>query len=97
MFIPDPIKYSGLYRLGLARLFNIIDELNLSTPAWVNATRVVLDTSFGKVRRENLVEWDRERNIAFFERDGVRIEYPDLPASLDIPGDIRQLLWRETW
>lgn len=94
MFIPDPIKYSASFRLTLARLFGIIDELNWTTSAWVNATRLVLDTQHGKVRREDLKHIDKERHVAVFEREGHAIEYPDLPIEMDEPGDLATLLWK---
>jgi lysine 2,3-aminomutase len=96
IFVPDPVHFSSCYRLPLSRLFGIVDELNLMTPAWVNSTRIVLDTAHGKVRRENLVSLDSERNVAIFERRGAVSIYPDLPSSEDEPGDLRLLLWRDS-
>lgn len=94
MFIPDPINYSATFRIPLARLFSIIDEFNWKTPSWVNAGRVVMDTSIGKVRRENIVEWDKNTGKIIFEREGQRIEYTDFPVELDTPGDISKMLWK---
>lgn len=94
MFIPDPIKYSASFRLTLKRLFALMDQLNWTTSAWVNSTRLVLDTPHGKVRREDLKHIDEERNVALFEREGHTIEYPDLPPEMDDPGDINTLLWK---
>jgi lysine 2,3-aminomutase len=56
--------------------------------------RFCLDTPIGKVRRENIVGWDRERGVVTFERDGKRVSYPDFPAALDVPGDPTVMLWR---
>lgn len=95
MFIPDPINYSASFRIRLKRLFSILDELNWTTPSWVNSTRAVLDTHYGKVRREDLKSYDEERNLAVFEREGHEIPYHDLPADLDKPGDLRTLLWKD--
>lgn len=95
MFIPDPIKFSASYRMQLSRLFRIVDELNWKSPSWINSTRVVLDTPHGKVRREDLIEYDRGSGIAIFERDGHRITYPDLPAEMDVPGQLETLLWKQ--
>lgn len=95
MFIPDPINYSASFRIRLNRLFSIIDELNWTTPSWVNSTRVVLDTHYGKVRREDLKHYDEEQNIAIFEREGNKIVYKDLPEHLDEPGDLPTLLWKD--
>jgi KamA family protein len=88
------LNYSASFRIPLARLFSILDELNWHTPSWINAVRLVLDTPIGKVRREDIVHWDRECNLVTFERDGEQIVYPDLPQELDVPGRISTLLWR---
>lgn len=95
MFIPDPIKYSAAFRIRLERLFKILDEVNWTTPSWVNSTRVVLDTHHGKVRREDLKAYDPERSVAIFEREGHQIDYPDLPTAMDDAGDINTLLWKK--
>jgi KamA family protein len=94
MFIPDPINYSASFRIRLKRLFAIIDDLNWTTPSWINSTRVVLDTHHGKVRREDLKSYDDKNNLAIFLREGHDIPYPDLPEDLDEPGDLRTLLWK---
>jgi KamA family protein len=94
LFIADPINYSAAFRVSLTRLFSIVDDLNWHTPAWINAVRLVLDTPVGKVRREDIVRWDKDRGLVTFERDGKPVVYPDLPEELDVPGDIATLLWR---
>lgn len=94
MFIPDPINYSASFRIPLERLFGIIDELNWQTPSWINSGRVVLDTPIGKVRRENIIAWNRETGVVTFERDGQQISYRDFPKELDKPGDITKMLWK---
>jgi lysine 2,3-aminomutase len=94
MFIPDPINYSAKYRIALERLFAIMDNLNWTTPSWINSTRLVLDTQHGKVRREDLIRIDTEQNMAFFSREGNLIEYPNLPEEMDIAGDINTMLWK---
>lgn len=96
MFIPDPINYSASYRMTLARLFRLMDELNWTTSSWVNSTRLVLDTVHGKVRREDLKSIDKTTGIATFKREGNSIQYPDLPEHLDEPGDIKTLLWKKS-
>jgi lysine 2,3-aminomutase len=95
IFIPDPINYSGVFRIPLKRLFAIMDELNQNSPSWVNAVRPVLDTSIGKVRRENIVAWSEDTNTIVFARDGKQIIYHDFPAELDQPGDPEVLLWKD--
>jgi lysine 2,3-aminomutase len=94
MFVPDPISYSASFRLRLSRIFTIVDELNASTAAWVNSVRLIIDTPIGKVRRENIVDWDSATGWITFERAGQRIRYRDLPVGVDVPGDIETLLWR---
>jgi lysine 2,3-aminomutase len=96
MFIPDPIKYSAVFRIRLERLFAMIDQVNWNSSSWVNSTRTVLDTHHGKVRREDFKGYDTSRNVAIFQREGHTIEYPDLPESMDVPGDIDTLLWKES-
>lgn len=95
MFIPDPIRYSATFRLRLSRLFSILDELNWHTSAWINSTRVVLDTPFGKVRREDISKVDEATDIVHFQRNGKDIAYPDFPEKLDLPGKIETLLWKD--
>lgn len=94
MFIADPIDYSATFRIPLQRLFSVIDRLNWSTASWINTYRLVLDTPIGKVRRENIVRWDKNTGRVVFEREGQHVFYHDLPAHLDEPGDIKKLLWK---
>lgn len=94
LFVADPINYSACFRIPLARLFSIVDELNWHTSAWINAVRLVLDTPIGKVRREDITHWDKERGLVTFSRDGQQVVYPDFPSETDKPGDIRTLLWK---
>jgi KamA family protein len=94
LFVADPINYSACFRISLRRLFSIMDELNWQTSAWVNAVRLVLDTPIGKVRREDLTDWDEERGLVTFSREGQQIVYPDFPREMDEPGDLATLLWK---
>jgi KamA family protein len=95
LFVPDPINYSAAFRLQLERLFGIYDQLYFNNSAWISAVRLVLDTPVGKVRRDDIVNWDRKRNVITFARDGKHIEYEDFPAELDIPGRLDWLLWKD--
>lgn len=95
IFIPDPIDYSAAFRIPLKRVFGIMDELNWTTPSWMNSTRLVLDTVHGKVRREDLKHLDEKTGTATFEREGNSIIYRDMPKELDQPGDIDILLWKK--
>lgn len=94
MFVPDPINYSATFRLRLRRLLDIVREIHLSTPAWISAVRVVLDTSIGKVRPQDIVEWREREDMIVFERDGQRVRYTDLPVALDKPGNLETMLWK---
>lgn len=95
IFIPDPIYYSGAFRVNLFRLFDLINQFNWRSPSWINSTRFVLDTPIGKVRREDMKHYDHETSTAIFEREGKQIIYPDFPASLDKPGELKTLLWKD--
>jgi lysine 2,3-aminomutase len=95
VFIPDPINYSATFRIPLERIFALMDELNWTTSSWLNSTRLVLDTTHGKVRREDLKQFDQKNGIATFEREGKSITYHDLPKEVDKPGDIDTLLWKK--
>lgn len=94
VFIPDPIYYSGAFRMNLGRLFSLIDQFNWNSPSWINSTRFVLDTIIGKVRREDVKEYISGQ-YALFHRAGREIVYPDFPKELDIPGNLKVLLWKD--
>jgi len=94
IFMPDPINYSASFRLTLNRAFALMDELSLQQPSWINSTRLVLDTPYGKVRRENIADGPDGNGDAVFVRDGHRINYRDFPAQLDNPGKLSILLWK---
>jgi lysine 2,3-aminomutase len=93
IFIPDPISYGAANRVSAKRIFEIIDEVNFNTPSWINSTRFVMDTTIGKVRRENIVNID-DKKITF-RRDGKDVDYYDLDDGIDVPSDIKTLLWKE--
>lgn len=92
IFIPDPICYSASFRIGFDRIISIMDKLNWSTPSWVNSVRFVMDTTYGKVRRENIV--NRDGKCITFLRNGQYINYYDLDDGIDIPSDVKILLWK---
>lgn len=95
IFIPDPINFSASFRIPLKRIFSIIDEINWHSPSWVNSVRLVLDSSIGKVRRENITKWEETNNKVTFTRDGHNIVYHDFPEEMDQPGKLKYLLWKE--
>lgn len=94
LFIADPINYSASFRIPLARLFAIMDELNWRTSAWVNSVRLVLDSPIGKVRREDISNWDKEAGVVTFSREGQQVVYRDFPQELDEETDLGTLLWK---
>lgn len=95
LFIPDPINYSAPFRISLDRLLGLMDELYWNTSSWINGVRLVMDTPVGKVRREDITNWNRETGVVTFQREGQGIVYHDFPKHLDVPGRLETLLWRE--
>nr|WP_315463306.1 4Fe-4S cluster-binding domain-containing protein [uncultured Rhodoferax sp.] len=95
IFIPDPINYSASFRVRLSRVFSIIDALNWKSPSWINSTRVLFDSQYGKARREDLHHVDSDLDIAYFKRGEKMIPFPDLPVHLDTPGSLDTMLWKQ--
>ena len=93
IFIPDPISYSASFRLSYNRIINIMNEINWNTPSWINSVRFVMDTTIGKVRRENIIKW--EGNCITFSRNNKEVKYYDLDEGIDQPTDIKKLLWKD--
>lgn len=94
IFIPDPINFSAAFRVRLNRVWRIADQLNATSPSWINSTRFVFDSKVGKARRENYIATDDD-NVSTFVRDGNPIVFPDFPEHLDFPGKIEFMLWKE--
>lgn len=94
IFIPDPINFSAAFRVRLNRVWRIADQLNATSPSWINSTRVVFDSKSGKARRENYIAMD-DGDVATFVRDENAILFPDFPEHLDVPGKIEFMLWKE--
>lgn len=92
IFIPDPISYSADYRLSYNRIIEIMDELNWKTASWINSVRFTMDTTIGKVRRENIIQ--HEGNRIVFSREGKNVDYYDLDEGIDKPSNINVLLWK---
>ena len=93
IFIPDPISYSAIFRISCKRIIEIMNDVNWKTPSWINSVRFVMDTTIGKVRRENIIEWND--NCIIFSRDGKKVKYFDLDDNIDVPSDLKKLLWKE--
>lgn len=94
IYVPEPINFSAAYRISYDRMCSIIDEVNARAPSWLNSFRFCLDSPFGKVRRENLKMRDRNAQHLVFMREGQRVDYPDFPDALDVPGNIEIMLWQ---
>ena len=92
IFVPEPITGSATYRLAYDRILALWRQLNWSNPSWITATRLALDTPFGKVRPED--EIAREEGHILFRREGRTIRYPDFPQEHDRPGQVETLLWQ---
>ena len=92
IFIPDPISYSAAYRISYDRIIKIIDEVNWSTSSWINSTRFTMDTTIGKVRRENII--NKDGKCITFLREGKTVKYYDLDDGIDFPTDLKILLWK---
>lgn len=93
IFIPDPISYGAVNRISANRIEKIMDEVNWNTPSWINSTRFVMDTTIGKVRRENIIT--KENKCITFSRDGKTVDYYDLDDEIDIPSNLNILLWKD--
>lgn len=93
IFIPDLISYSATFRIKFNRIIEIMNEVNWSTPSWINSTRFAMDTTIGKVRRENIVKW--KGNCITFSREGKMVEYYDLDDGIDVPSNLDTLLWKD--
>lgn len=94
IFIPDPINFSAAFRVRLNRVWRIADQLNATSPSWINSTRFVFDSKSGKARRENYIATD-DGDVATFVRDEDAILFPDFPEHLDVSGKIEFMLWKE--
>ena len=93
IFIPDPISYGAVNRISVERIEKIIDEINWKTPSWINSVRFVMDTTIGKVRRENIIK--REGKRITFMREEKTVEYYDLDDGIDTSSSESKLLWKE--
>lgn len=92
IFISDPISYSATFRIKLKRVIDLINEVNWTTPSWINSVRLTMDTTIGKVRIENIVSW--KENHVVFSRDGKKVDYYDLDDGIDEPTPLEKLLWK---
>lgn len=94
IFVPEPIPFSATYRLRYDRMCGIIDAVQRVAPPWLTGFRFCLDSPVGKVRREQLVGRDAAADTLLFDYHGEKISYPDFPAHMDNPGDVKTMLWQ---
>jgi lysine 2,3-aminomutase len=94
IYVPEPVRDGAVYRVRLDRVFAITDEVFRTGEGWVSGFRVCLDTPIGKVRREDIVLRDPARDTVVFEREGRRVEFRDIPAGMDVPTPLSDLLYR---
>jgi len=94
MFIADPIRYGATYRLRLQRVFDLADEVFRRGEGWISNFRVCLDSPIGKVKQEHIIAHDPDDDTYRFARDGRELTYHDLPAHMDQPTPLRQLLYQ---
>ena len=93
LFIADPIRYGATYRLRLQRVFDLADEVFLRGEGWVSNFRVCMDSPVGKVRREHVIAYDSAADEYTFERDCQQVTYHDIPADMDRPTPVDELLY----
>ena len=96
MFVADPIRYGAAYRLRLGRVYDIADQVFRQGEGWISNFRVCLDTPIGKVMRQHIRVHDPDRDIYTFQRDGRQVRYQDIPAQMDRPTPVQDLLYRGT-
>lgn len=92
--VSPSISFSASFRLSLGRIKDIMNEVNWSTPSWINSVRFTMDTTIGKVRIENIVR--QNGKCITFSREGKFVDYYDLDDGIDIPTDINILLWQDS-
>lgn len=92
VFVPEPIHGSAAFRVSLARIEAIWREFRQTNPSWITAIRLALDSPLGKTQLEDLLRHEEE--WAVFRRLQGEIRYPDFPAALDRPGDLKTMLWK---
>lgn len=94
LFVPEPIFHSAASRIAWRRMCTLVDDVIRRTPAWMHAFRFTLDSPIGKVQRTDMILHDRATGKIIFRRGDKRFTYPDFPEHLDVPGDLKTLLWR---
>lgn len=94
MHIPDVVPLSDYYRPRLDRVYAIADELFRTSEAWAWNVRVLLDTPYGKMRRDDIVARDFEQSTYTFARGEHRFVYRDIAAALDEATPVARLLYR---
>lgn len=92
MFIPDPLNMLEEYRVSIGRVATMFEEMETTMSSWINSTRCMFDSVDGKISIKNLIKI--EANIAYFRKGEKIVEFPDIPAEIDIPGKVENMLWK---
>lgn len=95
IFITDPLNCIEEYRVSIKRCYEMWQCLETQYPSWINATKMVFDSSIGKVNIKNLIEYDRDRGGYWFQRQDKKIFFKDIPGEVDTPGDLTAMLWKK--
>jgi lysine 2,3-aminomutase len=94
VYFPEPVMFSGTYRISFGRLLRLIDDFQHHCPSWLHSIRFCQDTARGKCQLHELDHIDESRGVVVFNRGSQKIEVPDFPIELDQPGKIEHLLWK---
>ncbi len=95
IFITDPLIDIEEYRVSIRRSYEIWAELEMNYPAWLNATKMVFDSSIGKIAIKDMIELDEEKQGYWFRRGEKKIFFPDIPEEIDEAGDLNSMLWKD--
>ena len=95
IFITDPLICIEEYRVSIGRSYEMWKELELNYPAWLNATKMVFDSSIGKISIKDLLRFDEEKQGYWFKRGEKEMFFPDIPKEIDVPGNVENMLWKK--
>lgn len=95
IFITDPLICIEEYRVSIRRSHEMWTELQLNYPAWLNSTKMVFDSSIGKIGIKDLDRYDEERQGYWFKRGEKDMFFPDIPEEIDVPGKVENMLWKK--
>ena len=95
IFITDPLVDIEEYRVSIKRSYNIWENLEMNYPAWLNSTKMVFDSSVGKIAIKDMIEYDEEKQGYWFKRGDKKMFFPDIPEEVDKEGDVNVMLWKD--